>query len=75
MYLQQSTKTNYVRRQDLMEHMSDMLDCAMCYVNVICRREISACVLNDAKNVSSRTKCEKHFDDILRIKFSPANIK
>ncbi len=37
LYVQQSTQTTYVRRQDLMEQMDDILDSAMCQANVAWR--------------------------------------
>jgi hypothetical protein len=69
LYVQQSTQMTYVRRQDRMEWMGDMLDSAMCQANVARRREIGAHVLADQKNAPTQR------DDVLRIKFSPTNIK
>jgi hypothetical protein len=37
LYVKQSTQTSYVRRQDCIEHIGDMLDSAMCEANAACR--------------------------------------
>ncbi len=70
-----STHTIYVRKQDLVEHIGDMLDYARCQTNVACRWEIGAHILDDAKNAPPRTKGKKPLDGILRIKFSPSGVE
>jgi hypothetical protein len=49
--VRRSTQTTYVKRQDCIEEMGEMLDSAMCWANVARQREIGARVLDDSKNV------------------------
>jgi hypothetical protein len=59
----------YVRRQDLMEQMGDMLGSAMCQANVARRHGIGARVLADQKNVPPQR------EGVLRINFFPVGIE
>jgi len=51
LYMQQTTHTTYVRRQNHIEHIGDMLDSMMSKANVIHRWKINACIWDDVKNV------------------------
>ncbi len=54
LYVRRSTQTTYVRRQDRIEQMGDMLDSAMREANVARRREISAPLPAHSKNAPPR---------------------
>jgi hypothetical protein len=69
MYVRRSTQMIYVKRQDRLEQMGDMLDSAMCQANVARRREIGACVPVDQKNAPLWR------EGVLRIKFSLPSIE
>jgi hypothetical protein len=75
LYVRRSTQTIYVRRQDRIEQMGDMLDSAMRQANVACRREIIAPLPTDSKNAPPRKEGRRQLDGVLHIKFFPASIK
>jgi hypothetical protein len=75
LYVRQTTHTTYVRKQDHIHHMGDMLDSTMRKANVIPWRNTCAHVQDDAKNVWPWMEGKKHLDDILHIKFSHIDIK
>ncbi len=52
--MRRSTHTTYVKRQDRIEQIGDMLDSAMHQANVARRREITAPFLTDSKYVAPR---------------------
>ncbi len=64
LYVQWSIQMTYVKKQDLMEQMGDMLDSAMRRTNVARQREISAPLPVEQKNAPPWK------EGVLRIKFS-----
>lgn len=68
LYMRQTTHITYVKSQNHIEHMDDMLNSIMRKTNVIRRHEIGAYVQNDAKNVRPRTEGKRHLDNILHIR-------
>ncbi len=78
LYMRQTTHITYVKRQNHIEHMDDMLNSTMRKANVVRRHMIGAYVQNNAKNVRPRIKGKRHFDDILYIKIfmlASSNVK
>ncbi|CAM6008524.1 unnamed protein product [Sphagnum balticum] len=75
LYVRCSTQTTYVRRQDFMGQMSDMLDSAMCRANVARRQEIAVPLPADSKNAPPQREGKRQLDGVLRIKFSPTGIE
>jgi hypothetical protein len=73
--MQWSTHTTYVKKQDFMEQMGDMLDFAMRQVNVAHRQEIGALISAYLKNAPPRREGKRRLDGVLRIKFSLVSIK
>ncbi|CAN5976312.1 unnamed protein product [Sphagnum jensenii] len=68
-------KTTYVKKQDRIEQMGDMLDSAMRQANVARRRKITAPLPGDSKNAPPRKEGRRQLDGVLHIKFSPASIE
>ncbi|CAK9276440.1 unnamed protein product [Sphagnum jensenii] len=75
LYVRQSTRTTYVRKQDRIKQMGDMLDFVMRQANVACRREITTPFPADSKNVSPQKEGRRQLNDVLHIKFSPTGIE
>lgn len=75
LYVEGTTHTTYVRRQDHIEHVGDMLNSTMCKASVVHWWEISARVQDDVKNVQPQTEWKRHLNGILLIKFSHDGIK
>ncbi|CAK9278607.1 unnamed protein product [Sphagnum jensenii] len=67
--------TTYVKKQDRIEQMGDMLDSAMRQANVARRRKITAPLPGDSKNAPPRKEGRRQLDGVLHIKFSPASIE
>jgi len=75
LYVRRSTQMTYVRRQDRIEQMGDMLDSTMRQANVAHRREIIAPFLANSKNAPPRKEGRRQLDDVLHIKLFPTSIE
>jgi hypothetical protein len=75
LYVRRSTQTTYVKRQDRIEQIGDMLDSAMREANVARRREITAPLPVIFENAPPRSEARRPLGGVLRIKFSPAGIE
>ncbi|CAK9253760.1 unnamed protein product [Sphagnum jensenii] len=75
LYMRRSTQTTYVRRQDRIEQIGDMLDSAMREANVARRRKITAPLPIISENAPPRSEGRRPLGGVLRIKFSPAGVE
>ncbi len=75
LYVRRSTQTTYVRRQDRIEQIGDMLDSAMREANAARRQQITAPLPINSENALPRREGRRQLDGVLRIKFFPAGIE